>query len=92
MCLFAISVSFLGKCLLAASTHFFDWIFWFFLVQSCMSCWYILVSNPLLVLPFANSTFHSANFFVDDFCTKAFMCNLVSFVCVFLNYCLFCLI
>ena len=50
------------------------------------------LSNPLLVMPFANSTFHSAVFFVDDFCAKAFMCNLVSFVCVFLNYCLFCLL
>ena len=57
------------------------WNLLFFLVQSCMSCWYILVINPLLVMPFANSTFHSAIFLLMTFVQKL-LCVIWSHLCV----------
>lgn len=62
--------------------------FFFFLVQSCMSCWYILVINPLLVMPFANSTFHSAVFLLMTFVQKL-LCVIWSHLCVCLFKLLF---
>ena len=57
MCLLAICMSPLGKCLLSLFAHFLDGFF-VFLVLSCMSCLYILEINPL-VTSFANIFFHS---------------------------------
>ena len=52
MCLLAICMSPLGKCLLSLFAHFLDGFF-VFLVLSCMSCLYILDINSLSVVSFA---------------------------------------
>ena len=58
MCLLAICMSPLGKCLLSLFAHFLDGFF-VFLVLSCMSCLYILDINSLSVVSFAIIVFYS---------------------------------